>query len=118
MWNKLRKSGQQRPNNSAGNVVPNSKLTSLILITDLSINVFMHAYYLQALSLQYHQMIQASFQALAHGNPHHAPTLNEQSFLSISNLLSKLETQDLDQIKFPEVLPHRLSRSLHRLSII
>ena len=43
---------------------------------------------LQALSLQYHQMIQASFQALAHGNPHHAPTLNETQFLPVSSLIS------------------------------
>ena len=104
MWNKTRESGHRRPDDSAGDVVPNSKLTSFILITDHLSNASVSCpMSLCMLTTCKHSafispMIQASFQTLAYGNLHHAPSLNENFPLPTPH---QFETRTTRSIKFP-----------------
>ena len=85
-WNKLKDSGHQRPDDSADDC--RSKLESDLIGSGLPhlyrkcsmIYAFMHAYYLQAISL--HIINDTSIvSGFSTGNLHHAPNLTK-SFLS------------------------------------
>ena len=110
-------SGQQRPDDSACNRRPKLEadlihpdhrsiyLTQVYAVTcPISLCMLTRSKIPAGTQPSISSMIQASFQALAHGNPHHAPTLNEkkESFSLASNLNAGPRS---DQIPFPASTP-------------